>query len=484
MTGLIVDLFAGGGGASVGIEAALGRPVDVAVNHDPVALAVHAANHPDTEHLTSDIWEVKPVQATRGKPVDLLWASPDCTHHSNAKGGKPRDQGIRSLAWVVTRWARAVRPSIICVENVPEFRSWGPLGADGRPVKARRSQTFTRWVRSLQRLGYVVEHRVLDAAAYGAPTRRRRVFVVARRDGLPVRWPEPTHGPGTLPYSTAAQCIDWSLPCPSIFGRKRPLAEKTLWRVAQGIRKFVFETATPFVVNVGGRGPAVATLQQSGYGERPGQSARVPGLDRPIGTLVNGQKHALVAAYLAKHFGDPLRTDKQPVLGVDLRGPMGTITAADHHSPVAVTLAHFRGHPDGGHSGCADPREPLPTISAGGNRGGVHVAEVRAFLTAYYGSDGTGGQQLLEPMRTLTARHRLGLVAVEGVDYQITDIGLRMLQPHELLRAQFGRFAEGYDLSSATTKRDQIRLIGNSVAPEVAEALLRANLPDAEVCAA
>lgn len=455
MSGIIVDLFAGGGGASVGIEAALGRSVDIAVNHDPLALAVHAANHPDTEHLTADVWDVQPKAATRGRSVDLLWASPDCTHHSHAKGGKPRDQGIRSLAWVVTRWARAVRPTVLCVENVPEFRSWGPLGADHKPVKARRGETFERWVQSLRRLGYTVQHRILDAADYGAPTRRRRVFVVARRDGAGIEWPQPTHGPGRIPYRTAAECIDWSLPCPSIFGRTRPLAEKTLWRVAQGIRKFVFETSNPYVVDLRGS-TAAPILQQSGYGERPGQSARVLSLHQPIGTLVNGGKHALVAAFLAKHFGDPTRADKPPVLGLDMRSPLGTVTAVDHHSPVFLTL------------GAPSHRVP----------------EVRAFLTAYYGRDGTEGQQLFEPMRTLAARHRLGLVTVAGCDYQIVDIGLRMLQGHELLRAQFGRFAHGHDLSAAPTKRDKIRLIGNSVAPEVAEAVVRANVGQQGVCAA
>lgn len=495
---LVVDLFAGGGGASVGIEAALGRSVDIAINHCATALAVHKANHPGTRHLEADIWEVRPREATGGRPVELLWASPDCTHFSVAKGDVPRSKGIRSLAWAVVRWAQEVRPAVIVVENVAEFRGWGPLGADGRPNKARMGETFRRWVRKLERLGYVVDWRVLDASLYGAPTRRRRLFIVARCDGLPIEWPAPTHGPGLLPLRTAAECIDWSLPCPSIFERERPLAEKTLWRVAQGIRRFVLECPAPFIVQVNhgkreARGEQLGlplstitaerrshalvapTLVQTGYGERPGQRARVPGLDVPLGTCVDGQKHALVAAFLSRFYGGP-----RPVIGSSPAAPTPTVTAWDHNSLAAVALAKFRGSAAQGHPGCADPREPLSTIAAQG----THIAEVRAFLTAYYGSDGSSGQQLTEPLRTLTARHRLGLVTVAGVDYQIVDIGLRMLQPHELLRAQFGRFAESYDLGPARTKAAQVRLIGNSVCPEVAEAVVRANLGQARRAAA
>jgi DNA (cytosine-5)-methyltransferase 1 len=547
--GLVVDLFAGGGGASVGIEAALGRAVDLAINHDRVALAVHRLNHPGTRHLEADIWEVKPLEATGGAPVDVLWASPDCTHFSVAKGNVPRSQGIRSLAWVVVDWAREVRPRVIFLENVQEFRGWGPLGDDGRPDKARLGETFRTWRAQLEHLGYQVDHRVLDASLYGAPTRRKRLFLIARRDGLPIRWPEPTHGPGRLPVRTAAECIDWSLPCPSIFERKRPLAEKTLWRIAEGIRRFVLESPAPFIVkmrgeahssgidaplptvtaggdraghtlglctpvfvepgqrhgrgNRGGEEPlstivakdrhAIAaaalvemthsnaphgvdealgvvttqhnrfalvspTLIQTGYGERPGQAARVPGLHQPIGTMVNGQKHALVAAFLAKHFGG--------VVGHELGREVGAVTGRDHHALAAATLLRFN-HDD--HGVPLDQR--MPTTTAEGN----HVAEVRAFLTTYYGS-GSVGQSPARPLRTITAKHRLGLVTVSGVDYQIVDIGMRMLEPNELLAAQFGRFADAYDLSAATTKSAKVRLIGNSVCPEVAEAIVRENV--------
>jgi DNA (cytosine-5)-methyltransferase 1 len=464
--GLVVDLFAGGGGASAGLEAALGRAVDIAINHDPVALAVHKANHPDTLHLEADIWEVRPTDATGGRQVDVLWASPDCTHFSVAKGGKPRKQGIRSLAWAVVRWAAAVRPAVIFLENVSEFSGWGPLREDGRPDKVRMGETFRRWRRKLERLGYVVDYRVLDASHYGAPTRRRRLFLVARCDGQPIRWPRPTHGPSLRPYCTAAECIDWSLPCPSIFERSKPLAEKTLRRIALGVQRFVVDNPRPFIVKVNhggadartesidaplttvtatqrGHGLVVPTLVQTGYGEREGQAPRALDLHRPLGTLVNGQKHALVAAFLSKHFGGGV--------GQQLDIPTSTITAIDHH---ALTSAELR---------------PAPAH-------GSHAAEVRAFLLTYY-TGGTVGQSLLNPLRTVTAKDRLGLVTVDGADYEIADIGMRMLQPHELLRAQFGRYAAGYDMSAARTKSDQIRLIGNSVCPEAAEALVRANLP-------
>jgi DNA (cytosine-5)-methyltransferase 1 len=346
-------------------------------------------------------------------------------------------------------------------------------------------QTFRRWCSTLQGLGYAVDYRVLDASEYGAPTRRRRLFMVARCDGQRIAWPEPTHGVGLFvrPVRTAAECIDWSLPCPSIFERKRPLAEKTMWRIAEGIRRFVLQSPAPFIVRTDhhqshatnafsaavplgtitsacGHAVVVPTLVQTGYGEREGQAARVPGLHKPLGTMVNGQKHALVAAFVLKHFGG--------VVGHEVKRPVGAVTGTDHHGLAAATLIRFN-HDDHGIPLAA----PLPTSTAGG----IHVAEVRAFLTAFYGTDRTPGkgQSLRAPARTITAKHRLGLVTVEGSDYQIVDIGMRMLEPHELLRAQFGRFAETYDLSAAKTKAAKVRLIGNSVCPEVAEAVVRAN---------
>ncbi len=510
MSGLLVDLFAGAGGASVGIEAAMGRSVDVAINHDATAVAVHAANHPDTLHLKTDVWEVDPLDATGGRPVELLWASPDCRHFSRAKGGVPRSPKVRSLAWVIVKWAQAVRPRVIVCENVVEFATWGPLGKDGCPIKARAGETYSGWVRALRNRGYEVESRVLDASLYGAPTRRRRLFIVARRDGQPIAWPKPTHGPGLLPLRTAAECIDWSLPCPSIFDRKRPLAPATLRRVAEGIRRFVLGKAEPFVVELAaplvapnmannvprpatdpmptvtggnrnmlvsptlakfrydsagqrvdapmptitagngregrpaGAGHALGlvapTLVQTGHGERAGQTPRVPGLGKPLGAVcAGGAKRAVVAAYLAHHYGGEV--------GREATKPLGVVTARDHHTLVTAHVEKFFGTAKG-----QRVDEPLHTATTK-----ARFALVETFLERH----GIAGPHV---------------VRVAGESYAIADIGLRMLEPHELLHAQFGPFAESYDLSAATTKAGKIRLIGNSVAPQVAEAIVRANL--------
>ena len=421
MNGLIVDLFAGGGGASTGLEAALGRDVDIAINHSETALAVHEANHPRTKHLVTDVWEVDPRVATQGKPVAVLWLSPDCTHFSVAKGAAKRSNGTRSLAWVALEWVCKLgnrAPRVIFLENVREFLTWGPLDDDGQPIKARAGETFAQWRGSLELLGYKVDWRVLDASEYGAPTKRKRLFLVARRDGQPIHWPAKTHGPGLLPLHTAAECIDWSIPCPSIFERKKPLAEKTLWRIAQGIRRFVLESASPFIVHV----------------NHGGMTDRSESIDEPLSTVTASRRgHALVTP---------------------------TLFTVDHQSAEHAEQS---------------PTEPLPTITASG----MHLAEVRAFLTAYYGSAQDCGQSVRDPMRTVVTKDRLGLVTVEGVEHIITDIGMRMLEPHELLRAQFGRFAAAYDLSAAKTKAAKVKLIGNSVCPEAAEAVVRANLPRA-----
>lgn len=449
---LVVDNFAGGGGASTGIERAIGRPVDIAINHDPEAVAMHQANHPQTLHLCESVWDVNPCEVCAGRPVGLAWFSPDCKHFSKAKGGKPVEKKIRGLAWVAVRWAATVQPRVICLENVEEFITWGPLTQDGRPCPRNRGREFRAFVNALRRLGYAVEWRELRACDYGAPTSRKRLFLVARRDGQPIVWAEPTHGPGRKPQRTAAECIDWSIPCPSIFERERPLAEATLRRVAAGIQRYVIDAAEPFIVRLGhtGHGDAgkvrsvreplstvtskaehllvAPTLVQTGYGERDGQAPRVPGLDKPLGTIVaGGAKHALVAAFLAKHYGG--------VVGQDLRRPIGTVTATDHHSLVA------------------------------------------AFLIKFYGC---GGQWAAcdEPMHTLPTKDRMGLVTVAGEQYRIVDIGLRMLQPRELARAQgFGEdyLLEAPHLGRPLPKHAQVRMIGNSVCPPLAEALVRAN---------
>lgn len=485
---LFVDNFAGGGGASTGIERAIGRPVDIAINHDPEAVAMHQANHPQTQHLCESVWDVDPRVVTQGRPVGGAWFSPDCKHFSKAKGGKPVEKRIRGLAWVAVRWCATVRPRIVWLENVEEFVTWGPLTEDGRPCPRRKGREFRAFVNALQRLGYVVEYRELRACDYGAPTSRKRLFLIARRDGQPIVWPEPTHGPGRpRPWRTAAECIDWSIPCPSIFERDRPLAEATLRRIARGIRRYVLEAAEPYIVRIGHTGHgdagkvlgiheplstitskaehllAVPTLIQAGYGERPGQAPRVPGLDKPVGTIVaGGMKHALVAAFLAKHYGG----NETP--GAPLHAPMSTITTQDHHHLVAAHLLKLRGTSTG-----SEAADPVPTISAQG----THIAEVRAFLVKFYGS---GGQWagLDEPMHTLPTRDRMGLVTVAGQDYVIADIGMRMLQPRELARAQgFGDsyLLEAPHLGRPLPKHAQVRMIGNSVCPPIAEALVRAN---------
>ena len=454
-SGMLVDNFAGGGGASLGIEWGAGRPVDLAVNHDVAAIAMHSANHPNTVHLQEDVWDVDPLAVTAGRRVRLAWFSPDCTHFSKAKGGQPRSKKIRGLAWVAVRWAQALAPKgrldMVMLENVEEFQEWGPLGVDERPCPARKGQTFHRWISQMRRLGGVVDWRELVAADFGEATIRKRLFVVVRFDGLPIVWPEQTHArdPGVslftqhLPkWRAAAECIDWSLACPSIFERARPLAENTMARVAAGLRKYVLEAAEPFIVGIDNKssGPGAVwpvgeplrtitaenrfalvapSLVQVGYGEREGQHPRALDISKPLGTIVGTGKHALVAAFLAKHYTG--------VIGQGIEVPLRTVTARDHHSLVC------------------------------------------AFLTKYYGT-GTG-QVLQEPMATITSKDRMGLVTVRAERYRVVDIGLRMLQPHELSAAQ--GFPATYQLVG--TKSAQVARIGNSVCPRVVAALVRAN---------
>lgn len=551
-----IDLFAGGGGASEGIRRALGVAPFLAVNHDPAAIAMHAANHPRTIHLCKSVYAVSPRASVGRRAVDLLWASPDCTHFSRAKGGRPRKREIRDLAWVVIEWAEAVRPRVICLENVPEFQTWGPLDELGQPIRERSGETFRLFVGRLGLLGYRVEWRVLCAADYGAPTSRRRLFLVARRDQEAICWPEPTHGPGRLQaWRTAAECIDWTLPCPSIFERSRPLADATQRRIAEGIRRFVLGRR-PFLVRIGQTGgngsyvngldaplttitskpehclvspslvnlthgarvedlvepmrtvtaahrgekalvaaslihhrgrsigrevdapaPTVtatfgghlglmaASLIQAGWGEREGQAPRVLDIEVPLGTVVSGgPKHALVAAFLARHNGT---TPGRENAGADLRGPCSTVTGRDTHGLAAVFLDKLHGSAQAGQ----DIDQPAPTVAAGGGRGGGHAALVAAFLARYYGQGGqwSGCDQALP---TILSRDRFALVLVEldGEPYVLSDIGLRMLQPRELARAQ--GFQDSYLLTG--TKAEQVARIGNSVPPDVVAALVRA----------
>ena len=516
----VIDLFAGGGGASEGIRQGTGFAPIVAINHCAHAIAMHTANHPTTEHYHASVFDIAPYAAARGRSIDLLWASPDCTHFSRAKGGKPRDKGIRALAWVVVDWAREVRPRCIALENVPEFVTWGPLDDEGNPIKAQAGETFREFTAALRELGYAVEHRVLCAADYGAPTSRRRLYLIARCDGAPLRWPAPTHGPGRpLPWHTAAECIDWSLPIPSIFDRARPLAEATQRRIAEGVRRYVLDCADPFLLclTYGGRlepitaplrttttahrgeraivAPVLAKAHSHGWdgngsdlrgggepmwtvtgkdgsaivapvlvttsnGEREGQAPRVRDIRRPLGTVTGtGSQGALVAAFLARHFGGA-----RPPNGKALSSPMPTVTAVDHNAVTAVFLDKLHG------SALAGQRLdiPAPTVTGGGGRGGGHAALVAAFLLKYY-KEGGQWSACGAPMDTVTAKARMGLVTVQirGEEYVLADIGMRMLQPRELARAQ--GFSDDYILTG--TKSQQVARIGNSVCPPVARAI-------------
>ncbi len=500
---LIVDNFAGGGGASTGIEQAVGRPVDIAINHDPAAILMHETNHPWTRHYCESVWDVDPRTVTNGQPVGLCWLSPDCKHFSKAKGGKPVSKQIRGLAWVAVRWAATVRPRVIILENVEEFQTWGPLDGD-RPCQKNKGRTFRSFINALKRHGYQAEWKELRACDYGAPTIRKRLFMVARRDGLPIIWPEPTHGApesdavksGQLqPYRTAAECIDWSIPCPSIFDRKKPLAENTMRRIARGLQRFVIDNPEPFIVPTeqaqvapyivkpnhaykyfrgqsaeeplqtvtagGGQFAIVAPVIARQFGNSIGNQA-----DTPLGTVTagGGGKSQLVAAFLAKHYGGNYTGP-----GANLQEPMSTVTTVDHHALVTSHLVKLRGT-------CKDGQpvtQPMPTVTAGG----LHTGEVRAFLMKYYGNE-KDGIDIREPMHTIPTRDRFGLVTVHGVDYQIIDIGMRMLQPHELFRAQ--GFPEDYIIDrdhtgAPYTKTAQVARCGNSVSPACAKALVEAN---------
>jgi len=486
---LIVDNFAGGGGASMGIEQALGRHVDIAINHDPEALAMHAANHPQTQHYCEDVFDVDPREVCKGRPVGIAWFSPDCKHHSKAKGGKPVDKKIRGLAWVAVKWAATVKPRMICLENVEEFEDWGPLTEDNRPCPHRKGLTFRRFVRELESLGYEVDYRRLKACDYGAPTIRRRLFLIARCDGRPIVWPEPTHGKGLLPYNSAADCIDWSIPCPSIFTRERELSPNTMRRIARGIHRFVLSDPQPFIVGVGGRmgqsrergvlEPVQTVTAKADacvavpyfvprHGEHATQAPRCRSVLQPMPTVTSRANGAsLVAAFLAKHYGG----NETPGWGMDR--PMSTITSVDHHAFVAAHLLNLKGSA----RRHQDMRRPVPGLCAGGN----HAALVAALIAPYYGSgSGLTGRDVRNPAPTVTSKERLQLITVQidGESYVLTDIGMRMLQPRELYRAQ--GFPDEYIIDpeyrgKPMTKGAQVRMCGNSVPPPFSRALIAAN---------
>ena len=474
---LIVDNFAGGGGTSTGIEIATGYSVDIAINHDLEAIKMHKANHPNTKHYCENVWAVDPVKACKGHPVGLAWFSPDCKHFSKAKGGKPKDKNIRGLAWVALRWAGLVRPRIIMLENVEEFQSWGPLNRNHHPIKSKQGKTFEKFVQQLNDLGYEVQFKELVAADYGAPTMRKRFFMIARCDGKPIVWPDPTHGQadseavkaGLLkPYVGAYTQIDFSRPCPSIFDTSeeikekygiravRPLAQKTMDRIARGLKKFVLDNPEPFII------------QCNHGGERRPNDIR-----EPMPTITGKHGYGIVEPTLApiidKAYGGNYQGN-----GSDVNEPIDTITTVDHNRLVVSFLSKFYKSGTG-----QDLKEPLHTITTSPG----HFGEVRAFLIKYYGQG--VGQDVKEPLDTVTSRDRFGLVTIEGVDYQIVDIGLRMLEPRELYGCQ--GFPDDYiidhDYTGKTYPRsEQVRRCGNAVCPPIPAALVRANLP--ELCIA
>lgn len=482
MTGtelFIVDNFAGGGGASTGIEMGLGVSPSVAINHDETALGMHEANHPQTKHLINDVWEVDPVAVAKGRTVDLAWFSPDCRHHSKAKGGKPVTASVRDLAWVAVKWAKLVRPTVIMVENVEEFQLWGPLLDTGRPCPDRQGQTFESWVAALRNHGYQVEWKEIKACDFGVPTIRKRLFIIARCDGLPIVWPDATHGKpgsGLTTWKTAADIIDWSVPCPSIFDTSaqirdqygvranRPLADNTLARIARGIDKFILKAEEPFFISYA-QGHHIPILIQTGYGEAPGQAPRTLDLHKPIGTMVaGGSKHALVSAFLAQH--------NTGVTGRPMDAPVSTLTTrGSQQTVIAANMLSMHGSS----RRATGMDQPVSTITAGGG----HAALVAAMMVKYYGT--AVGQSLNEPLHSLTTKGRFGLVTVNllGEEYAIADIGMRMLTPREQFRAQ--GFPDDYEIEQTASgqkipKTQQTHKCGNSVPPPVVAALVRANV--------
>lgn len=508
---LIIDNFAGGGGASTGIEIATGISVDIAINHDPEAIRMHKANHPNTKHYCESVWDVDPIKVCKGYTIGLAWFSPDCKHFSKAKGGKPKDKSIRGLAWVALRWAGTVRPRVIMLENVEEFKTWGPLNRSHRPIKAKQGTTFRRFVRQLEELGYTVEFKELVAADYGAPTMRKRFFMIARSDGQSIVWPESTHGPsdseavkaGLLqPYVGAYTQIDFNRPCPSIFDTAeeikekygiravRPLAPKTMERIARGLKKFVLDNAEPFIIQVNHSGaksnycnsmnePLRVITSKHGFGivepymVQIGQTGftndRSKDIREPLTTIVSKNEHCLISPTLIQYHSE---TAAGEVRGQTIEEPIMTVDSSNRYGLVTSFLSKFYKTGTG-----QDVREPLGTVTAAA--GGGHFGEVRAFLVKYYGQ-GTG-QTVTEPLDTIPTHDRFGLVTIEGIDYQIIDIGLRMLEPKELYGCQGfpGDYIIDRDYTGkAYSRTEQVKRCGNAVCPPIPAALVRANLPE------
>lgn len=465
MRELIIDNFAGGGGASTGIELAIGRSVDIAINHDPAAILMHKTNHPTTKHYCESVWEVDPIEAVGDNKVALVWFSPDCKHFSKAKGSKPVDKNIRGLAWVAVKWAKLIRPRVIILENVEEFKTWGPLKEDNEgnlyPDPNKKGRTFELFIKALQKQGYEVDFSELRACDYGAPTTRKRFFMIARCDEKPITWPEPTHGDpeqnevrcGVLkPWRTASEIIDWTILCPSIFDRKKPLAENTLKRIARGFQKFVADNPNPFIVRIG----------QTGFGGDGLQYI----LDQPLTTITTKAEHLLIAPYLTSYHSE---TQPGETRGQSLKSPIHTLDTSNRFGLITAFIARqFKSST--GHK----IDVPLGTVTT------VDKSNlVIAFLLKYYGAD--IGQKLNKPLHTITTKDRFGLVTIKGEDYRIVDIGMRMLQPHELFAAQ--GFPNDYIINQDYTgksypKTQQVARCGNAVPPPFAEALVRYNLPE------
>lgn len=433
MSGLIIDCFAGGGGASVGIEMALGRPVDIAINHDPQAIRMHKVNHPDTLHLTEDIFKVDLKKYVAGRHVALMWASPDCTSHSKAKGGQPRNKGLRILPWAVYKHAKAILPDVILMENVEEIQQWGPLDEAGHPIKERAGEDYKRFIAAMKRLGYDFDSRELVAADYGAPTTRKRWYAIFRRDGKRITWPEPTHSKngadGRQKWLECGDYIDWSDLGRSIFDRPRPLADATMKRIANGYVKSVVNNPQPYIVN---NQSAVSFMIQY-HGETREGDSRGQLLTEPIKTIDTSNRYGLVTAFVTKFYKS------------------GTGQSCE---------------------------EPLHTITTSPG----HFGLISAFLIKYYGSG--CGQEAGKPLGTITTKDRFGLVNVvtdiDGEQYILKDIFLRMLKPEELKRMQ--GFPEDYILNRDIEGKpypvgEQVARIGNSVVPIMAQALVSANCP-------
>ena len=540
---LIVDNFAGGGGASTGIELAVGRPVDIAINHDPEAIAMHKQNHPYTQHYCESVWDVDPVKVCGGRPVGIAWFSPDCKHFSKAKGGKPVDKHIRGLAWIVLRWAAKVRPRVIFLENVEEFLTWGPV-RKGKPVEKHKGRTFEKFIGQLKDLGYVVDWRILKSCDYGVPTSRKRLYLVARCDGQPIVFPEPTHGKRKKPYKSAADIIDWSIPCPSIFEREKPLVPATLRRIARGLDRFVINAKKPFIIN----DKAFNIIQY--HSERVAKETRSQSLKTPLNTVDGSNRYGLSSATYSP-FVEQANYENIPI---DVRQPLSTQTSVAHHRVITPKIKPFVMQNYGGnYSGAgSDIDKPLPTITAqdhnavgcafiskyyGGTYKGAgsdvkapldtitaeeRHAVVAPFMTHFYKGNGTAqADSVTSPVHTVTAINKTGVITVRltaadktandlghweevrqilneyagytlaedeillfninGEKHFISDIGMRMLVPKELYAAQ--GFPSDYKFKfdyngKPYSKKAQVARCGNSVCPQMATMLVRANVVD------